>query len=113
MGLVFGDIGTSPIYTLTVVFALTKPTLLPGNQHQNPAAPEGGLYFQPSEITDLYRFGELDADDRRCDDHAGVQEVGKSGRCLRTGSYRFHDHHRHHDDPDSFPHHKGEPACSL
>lgn len=27
MGLVFGDIGTSPIYTLTVVFALTKPTL--------------------------------------------------------------------------------------
>ena len=27
MGLVFGDIGTSPIYTLTVIFALTKPTL--------------------------------------------------------------------------------------
>jgi len=27
MGLVFGDIGTSPIYTLTIVFALTKPTL--------------------------------------------------------------------------------------
>jgi len=27
MGLVFGDIGTSPIYTLTVVFALTSPTL--------------------------------------------------------------------------------------
>ncbi len=26
MGLVFGDIGTSPIYTLTVVFALTSPT---------------------------------------------------------------------------------------
>jgi len=26
MGLVFGDIGTSPIYTLTVIFALTKPT---------------------------------------------------------------------------------------
>ncbi|MBI5443315.1 MAG: KUP/HAK/KT family potassium transporter [Deltaproteobacteria bacterium] len=26
MGLVFGDIGTSPIYTLTVVFALTPPT---------------------------------------------------------------------------------------
>lgn len=26
-GLVFGDIGTSPIYTLTVIFALTKPTL--------------------------------------------------------------------------------------
>jgi KUP system potassium uptake protein len=26
MGLVFGDIGTSPIYTLTVVFALSKPT---------------------------------------------------------------------------------------
>jgi len=26
MGLVFGDIGTSPIYTLAVVFALTKPT---------------------------------------------------------------------------------------
>ena len=26
LGLVFGDIGTSPIYTLTVVFALTKPT---------------------------------------------------------------------------------------
>lgn len=26
MGLVFGDIGTSPIYTLTVLFALTKPT---------------------------------------------------------------------------------------
>jgi len=26
MGLVFGDIGTSPIYTLTVVFALTAPT---------------------------------------------------------------------------------------
>ncbi len=25
MGLVFGDIGTSPIYTLTVIFALTKP----------------------------------------------------------------------------------------
>jgi KUP system potassium uptake protein len=25
-GLVFGDIGTSPIYTLTVIFALTKPT---------------------------------------------------------------------------------------
>jgi KUP system potassium uptake protein len=27
MGLVFGDIGTSPIYTLTVIFALTKPTM--------------------------------------------------------------------------------------
>jgi len=27
LGLVFGDIGTSPIYTLTVVFALTKPTI--------------------------------------------------------------------------------------
>ncbi len=27
MGLVFGDIGTSPIYTLTVVFALTRPTM--------------------------------------------------------------------------------------
>src|SRR5512146_858254 len=27
MGLVFGDIGTSPIYTLTVIFAMTKPTL--------------------------------------------------------------------------------------
>ena len=27
MGLVFGDIGTSPIYTLAVVFALTKPTM--------------------------------------------------------------------------------------
>lgn len=27
LGLVFGDIGTSPIYTLTVVFALTRPTL--------------------------------------------------------------------------------------
>jgi KUP system potassium uptake protein len=26
MGLVFGDIGTSPIYTITVVFTLTKPT---------------------------------------------------------------------------------------
>ena len=26
MGLVFGDVGTSPIYTLTVIFALTKPT---------------------------------------------------------------------------------------
>jgi KUP system potassium uptake protein len=26
MGLVFGDIGTSPIYTLTIIFALTKPT---------------------------------------------------------------------------------------
>ncbi len=26
LGLVFGDIGTSPIYTLTVVFAMTKPT---------------------------------------------------------------------------------------
>ncbi len=26
MGMVFGDIGTSPIYTLTIVFALTKPT---------------------------------------------------------------------------------------
>ncbi|HEY4743194.1 MAG TPA: KUP/HAK/KT family potassium transporter [Desulfuromonadaceae bacterium] len=26
MGLVFGDIGTSPIYTLTVIVALTKPT---------------------------------------------------------------------------------------
>src|SRR3990170_7574413 len=25
-GLVFGDIGTSPIYTLTVIFLLTKPT---------------------------------------------------------------------------------------
>jgi KUP system potassium uptake protein len=25
-GLVFGDIGTSPIYTLTVIFALTRPT---------------------------------------------------------------------------------------
>src|SRR5512139_1240647 len=25
-GLVFGDIGTSPIYTLTVIFAFTKPT---------------------------------------------------------------------------------------
>jgi KUP system potassium uptake protein len=28
LGLVFGDIGTSPIYTLTVIFVLTKPTLL-------------------------------------------------------------------------------------
>jgi len=27
LGLVFGDIGTSPIYTLTVVFAMTKPTI--------------------------------------------------------------------------------------
>jgi KUP system potassium uptake protein len=26
MGLVFGDIGTSPIYTLAIVFALTKPS---------------------------------------------------------------------------------------
>jgi len=26
MGLVFGDIGTSPLYTLTVIFALTPPT---------------------------------------------------------------------------------------
>src|SRR3990172_788907 len=26
-GLVFGDIGTSPIYTLTVIFALTRPTV--------------------------------------------------------------------------------------
>ena len=26
MGLVFGDIGTSPIYTLTIIFALTRPT---------------------------------------------------------------------------------------
>ena len=26
MGLVFGDIGTSPIYTLTVVFTVTSPT---------------------------------------------------------------------------------------
>ena len=26
LGLVFGDIGTSPIYTLTVIFALTPPT---------------------------------------------------------------------------------------
>lgn len=26
LGLVFGDIGTSPIYTLTIVFTLTKPT---------------------------------------------------------------------------------------
>jgi len=26
MGLVFGDVGTSPIYTLTVVFALTEPS---------------------------------------------------------------------------------------
>ncbi|RPI68358.1 MAG: hypothetical protein EHM47_14600, partial [Ignavibacteriales bacterium] len=25
MGLVFGDIGTSPIYTLTVIFLLTPP----------------------------------------------------------------------------------------
>ena len=25
-GLVFGDIGTSPIYTLTIIFTLTKPT---------------------------------------------------------------------------------------
>lgn len=28
LGLVFGDIGTSPIYTLTVIFVLTKPTLI-------------------------------------------------------------------------------------
>jgi len=28
MGLVFGDIGTSPIYTLTVIFLLTEPTYL-------------------------------------------------------------------------------------
>ncbi|MCQ6963720.1 KUP/HAK/KT family potassium transporter [Methanolobus chelungpuianus] len=28
MGLVFGDIGTSPIYTLTVIFLLTPPTYL-------------------------------------------------------------------------------------
>ncbi|MFZ3207617.1 MAG: KUP/HAK/KT family potassium transporter [Geobacteraceae bacterium] len=27
LGLVFGDIGTSPIYTLTVIFALTSPTI--------------------------------------------------------------------------------------
>lgn len=27
MGLVFGDIGTSPIYTLTICFAITKPTI--------------------------------------------------------------------------------------
>ncbi len=27
LGLVFGDIGTSPIYTLTVVFTLTRPTV--------------------------------------------------------------------------------------
>ncbi|PKN84315.1 MAG: potassium transporter Kup, partial [Deltaproteobacteria bacterium HGW-Deltaproteobacteria-1] len=27
MGIVFGDIGTSPIYTLTVVFALTPRTM--------------------------------------------------------------------------------------
>src|SRR5512133_1894359 len=27
LGLVFGDIGTSPIYTLTVVFAMTEPTV--------------------------------------------------------------------------------------
>ncbi len=27
MGLVFGDIGTSPIYTLSVIFLLTKPTI--------------------------------------------------------------------------------------
>ena len=27
LGLVFGDIGTSPIYTLTVVFTLTRPTI--------------------------------------------------------------------------------------
>ncbi len=27
MGLVFGDIGTSPIYTLPIVFALTRPTI--------------------------------------------------------------------------------------
>jgi KUP system potassium uptake protein len=26
MGLVFGDIGTSPIYTITVVFVLLQPT---------------------------------------------------------------------------------------
>jgi KUP system potassium uptake protein len=26
LGLVFGDIGTSPIYTLTVIILLTKPT---------------------------------------------------------------------------------------
>ena len=26
LGLVFGDIGTSPIYTLTVIFLLTRPT---------------------------------------------------------------------------------------
>ena len=26
LGLVFGDIGTSPIYTLTVIFLLMKPT---------------------------------------------------------------------------------------
>jgi len=26
LGLVFGDIGTSPIYTLTVIFTLTRPT---------------------------------------------------------------------------------------
>ena len=28
LGLVFGDIGTSPIYTMTVVFAVTKPTIV-------------------------------------------------------------------------------------
>lgn len=28
LGLVFGDIGTSPIYTLTVIFLLTKPTVI-------------------------------------------------------------------------------------
>jgi KUP system potassium uptake protein len=28
MGLVFGDIGTSPIYTLTVIFLITRPTVV-------------------------------------------------------------------------------------
>ena len=26
LGIVFGDIGTSPIYTLTIIFLFTKPT---------------------------------------------------------------------------------------
>ena len=26
LGVVFGDIGTSPIYTLTIIFLFTKPT---------------------------------------------------------------------------------------
>ena len=36
LGLVFGDIGTSPIYTLTVIVTLTKPSVRKASTASSP-----------------------------------------------------------------------------